>query len=390
MINIITKAYGVIKVKIYGDNVEKFLDTLCKKRISIWNLHFKNGFVTGEMKPSDFKKIRSIKHKTKTKIKITDRSGICFKIKKHSKRVGFMLGAVMFFVLLKISTLFVFDIKIVSNKPVNNAEILNCLNDSGLSAGVKKSEIDTYITAQKLLLKCEKLDWASVNIEGSTVTVNVNVPNGKRSEAKPPCNLIATQNGQITAIDVVSGETVVSIGDNVKKGDVLVTGISSVGESTVYLNSSGTVTARCERKFKKTADFIQTYYTDKRKINRKTLDILSFHIPLYLGSIKEPYISKSKKENFNLLGKDMPVGISKKTFYIKEKTRVKYSKEKLKKILENDIRKEIENENFIECKALKTEVFENEKALTVIKTVSAVQNIQKKVNLEEIKTRNYN
>ncbi len=383
MINIITEIYGVITVEISGDNIEKFLDMLYKKRISVWNLHFKNGLITGKMKPSDFKMLKGIKHKTRTKIKIISKSGLCFKIKKHSKRVGFMLGAVVFFILLKFSTLFVFDVKIVSNKPVNKSEILEYVNDIGIVAGAKKSKIDTYITAQQLLLKCENLDWASVNIEGSTVTVNVNVPNGKVNKTKPPCNLIATQDGQITAIDVVSGETVVSIGDTVKKGDILVSGITSVGESTVYLNSSGTITARCERTFKKAADFIVTEYTDKGKINRKTLDILSFHIPLYLGSIKEPYISKSKKESFKLFGRNMPVGISTKTFYIKQKIKVKYSKEKLKEMLEKDIQNEIENENFIEYKTLKTEVIENEKTLTVIKTVSAVQNIQKKVNLKE-------
>ena len=50
---------------------------------------------------------------------------------------------------------------------------MDICSDMGIEIGTKKSKINPKQQRQVLLLKAEELSWASLNIEGSKLTINV-------------------------------------------------------------------------------------------------------------------------------------------------------------------------------------------------------------------------
>ncbi len=376
MVNIISSIFGEIEICISGENAEQFLNDTHKEKIPIKNLRCKNRSVIGQMRPADFKKLYHIRRKTGVKIKIISKRGLVFKLNKHSSRTGFIVGAVLFFVLLKTASLFVCGVEIHSNKPVNEAKIRSRLDGLGVKVGAFVKNIDSDITAQKLLLLSPELDWASVNKQGCVITVNLSrAENTQKAKIKSPSDLVAKTDGVITKIDVTSGETVVNIGDKVKKGDILVSGISSVGEETVFLNSSGKIYAKTEKTIIESGNLTQVQYKTEKIKKRSVLEVYGIKIPLYLGSIKKPYKTKTHKKTYSFLGKDLPVGKTQKVFYIKKKIKTMVSEDVLKQRLKDSAEKKIKDAKFTEYQITDESITQNKNTLTLKIKVSATENI---------------
>ena len=92
---------GYLDVVLSGVYSEKILSLFSNKNISVWKLRYSGGKIHLRMFASDFKKLRTLRKNTGVKVKIIAKHGFPFFIRKYSRRSGFLLGAVIFFVLLK-------------------------------------------------------------------------------------------------------------------------------------------------------------------------------------------------------------------------------------------------------------------------------------------------
>ena len=385
MYNFFIFLFGYVKIEISGKDIEKLLNITAKRKIRISNLHYANLKVTGNIAPSDFPKLKGLRKDLEVRIKILKKSGIIFKIKPHLGRVGFIAGFFMFLIILKSLSLFVWGIDIKGNKTVDKNEILSVANSLGIKNGCLQSSLDSKTLADKILLKIPKLTWSSVNIEGCYVTINVSeAENTEEYRQKPPSNLIASSDGVIKKIKTVSGETVVSIGDSVAKGDVLVSGIIEMKGSRAFVNSSGQIYAETIKTYKRSENFKVEVYKPKTRKTRKGITFLWFKIPLYLGTVKEPYRVKYKENRIKFLGKDMPVTVNTADFTILEKKKVTYKKDVLKKILLKQIEADIEKNVKGKYKTVSTVVCETNTALTVTKVIKTTENIARQsiINLD--------
>ncbi len=381
MLNFLNNILGYAEIEIWGDNLEKFLNLAHKKKLSIWSLKYKNRVLTGKIKPKQFKELFQIKKETNSKIKILKRKGIIFKTNKYKGRTGLLTGAILFLSILKAFSFLVLGVEIKSNKPFDKESVISVLRDNGIKEGAIRSKIDTNYAAQKILLSIPNLDWASVNIEGSIVTVNLHSDTEKKSNTSPS-NLVAKYDCIITKIDVTSGETLKNIGDTAAKGEILVSGISQNAQTTVFEKSKGKILAITEHTFSKTGYIKEKKYVNDKVKRRKVLNIFSLKIPLYIGSIKDCYTSKQNTKTYKIFGKKLPVGYTEKTFYIKKKRTVVTPKEKLTEKLTESILKEIKSQKYqsfnIENKSIKNNI----NALTVEITVSAIENIAKEQKIK--------
>ncbi|MBO4468034.1 MAG: sporulation protein YqfD, partial [Clostridia bacterium] len=191
----------------------------------------------------------------------------------------------------------------------------------------------------------------------------------------PPSNLIAGESGTITKIDAVSGETQVSIGDNVAKGDILVSGVIEVKDSRTFVNSSGQVFAEVQKTFTEKQKISCETFTAAEKKTKKAITFLWFKIPLYLGRENSPYKIKTTTKDLLFFGKKMPISMSKAEFTIYEKKRVKYSEDALKKILESRIDKKIADEIKGEYEVVSFDIKTEDNEMIASKTVKTVEDI---------------
>lgn len=367
---------GYITVGFYGDFAEKILNLCVSNNISIWNSRLcKNGIETCIF-AKDAKKLRIIVRKSKVKVKILKKSGLPFKIAKHKKRTGLFLGAVLFILFLEFMSGFIWNIEIVGNSKVKTKEILSLCEDIGIYEGVRAESIDARVCREKLLLKSDKLAWASLNVEGSCLTVNVTEITDANKNSSAPCNLKASADGIIKKIDVTQGNCVVKVGDTVKKGDVLVSGVLEKANNTQFVHSAGVINAESTRIFESEGKFEKKVKENNGKVKSKyALEIFTVKIPLFLGSESDEYIAESEIKKAELFSKSLPLKLYKRKFIFFEERVIKLSKESLLKELEADIQSQIDSLNLKDYTISKTKESVTSDSIRIIKEIKATENI---------------
>ncbi|MBR4761800.1 MAG: sporulation protein YqfD, partial [Clostridia bacterium] len=302
---------GYLDVCFTGVRSEQILTKLNKERITVWGLKYRNGTIFCKMAAKDFRRIRAVRKGTGVKVSIKARRGLPFFIRKYRHRAGFIAGAVIFFMILKFLSCFVWIINVNGNLNVSSASITGTLKEIGIYETMPTENIDAKNNAQSLLLLRDDLAWASINLEGCVINVNVSeIKKRIDDENALPCNLIAESDGIIRKINAVSGNVVVKVGDCVHKGDILVSGIIESLSSTVFTESNGEVIAQVEKTYFQTAGFTRKIKTATGKIeNRRVFEILGVRIPLYLQGKDEKADISYKREQLRILGRRIPITV---------------------------------------------------------------------------------
>lgn len=300
---------GYLFVRFVGVYSEKILSRLAEEGIGIWKLRYQNGTIYARMYARDFIKLKNVKRGMKIKIGIVEKRGFPFFVRKYKHRSGLIVGAVIFCVILKFLSGFVWIINVDGNNVVKTAEILNSLNEIGIHETMPRADIDAKIMAQALLMRRDDLAWASLNVEGSVLNVNVTeIKKSTEKGADTPANLIALCDGTVRRIDAVAGDVHVKVGDNVHKGDVLISGIIESMSSTVFVHSNGTVVAQVEKTYNSREDFVQRIkaYTGRRGQNT-VVEVLGLKIPLFLARKKTLADVSYQFSQMKILGNSVPV-----------------------------------------------------------------------------------
>lgn len=298
LVNLFNYFKGYVTIIVEGYFLEKFINICTRRQIYLWDVKMVNS-CTVKMKVSinGFKALKPIAHKTKCRVRILYKKGTPFIIHRYRKRKTFMLGVLLFGILLWYLTSFIWIIDIVGNDNLRKEEIAACLEQSGLTVGSYKIGLDTDSIENDMMLRMNQLSWIGIEFKGTKAIVEVKerrMP-PKIVEKHIPCNVIATKDGVIKSMVVKSGQPVVKIGDTVTKGQLLVSGIlDSKVQGIRYTHSVASVKARTwyEKSTEvslKRSKKIKTGNT----ITKNSLKIMDKQINLYLNS-SIPYANYDK------------------------------------------------------------------------------------------------
>lgn len=370
---------GFLEVIIKGENLENILNAAAREHISFWDLHYKKRAIVGNITVSDFKRLKSVRRKKGARIHILKKRGLPFLLKRYKNRIGFFIGVSIFFITLYTLSLFIWDIKIEGNKTEKADEIISVCEELGIKIGTFKKKINPKVDAQRLMLKNKGIAWASLNIEGAVLTVNLSETREKEKDKREPGNLVATADGIIKKIDLTSGNAVVKVGDAVKKGDLLVSGVIERLSGTEFVLSEGTVTAETIKTF-----FVEAFFDEERKTpngeikKRTVLTFFGLDIPLYVGSIKGEYISEKNAKQVKLLNGGLPIFITTKKFTILSPQKFHYNKTQINALLEERLQKRIQQEKIKEYIEIEREYIEQNGGKGLKVTIKTTENIAKR------------
>lgn len=336
---------GYLDVRFEGVYSEKILSLLAKEKISVWRLKYSGGNIKARIICSDYKFLRKIRKNSGVKIKIAEKHGFPFFIRKYRKRSGFMTGAVIFFALLKFLSTFIWVINVEGNKNINSAEIVKTLNEIGISECIKSTGIDSKQNAQSLIMMRDDLAWASLNVEGCVLNVNVSEIKDKiKNDGEYPTNLVARTDGIIRKIDAVSGDVRVKVGENVHKGDILVSGIIESLSSTVFVKSSATVTAQVEKEYLKEAKFSQKIkFMTGKSYTQRAVEVLGVKIPLFLAKRQPAADIKDNKRQLTVLDRKIPVKIFEREYNYYKNEKLTFTETELKDELSLGLKDYLDN-----------------------------------------------
>lgn len=141
----------------------------------------------------------------------------------------------------------VWDVRVVGNDSVSDYRLIDELSTSGFGVGDRWNKIDKNKVEANLLSKFEEISWISINRRGTVAYVEViesNKPEQQEKWDDGYCNIVAESDGVIEEIVVEQGAAVVSVGDVVRKGDVLISGIIENDQGVYFCAAKGSIKAQ--------------------------------------------------------------------------------------------------------------------------------------------------
>ena len=183
---------------------------------------------------------------------VKSRHGLPHVAWKYRKRYGIFLGAALASVMVILSGMIVWNVRVVGNSSLDEKQVKEALKQSGLDVGMWIWEIDTPVLENRILIENDEIAWISINIKGSVAEVEI-----RESVPEPPdedmvcADVVAVTDGIVEWIENARGNILVTAGDTVSAGDILISGYypadENVGER--YTVAKGKVYARTTRCF---------------------------------------------------------------------------------------------------------------------------------------------
>ena len=139
--------------------------------------------------------------------------------------------------------------RVSGNEKLGDDAILGELSDAGLAVGTLWFSLSQDEVENSLLSTSESIAWVNVNRRGGVAYVvirekHVPPPEGENTGYS---NVVATEDSVITDITVFSGYAKVKVGDTVKAGDILISGIIPDELGGGFVRAAGEVSGRAIR-----------------------------------------------------------------------------------------------------------------------------------------------
>lgn len=203
------------------------LDFLVTENIPFHGLYTNSEILSFELYPLYYKEYCLRRGDARFLREERKRLGLMAFFAKHRKRTGFFVGMLLAASILVCSSLFIWDVNITGNERISEKDIRAALESRGITLGSFIPTLDKELIEKQVILDVDGLSWISINLRGTVANVEVRerIAETETVDTESPSNLVAKLDGQITALEITGGVSSVKLGQIVKKGDLLVSGI---------------------------------------------------------------------------------------------------------------------------------------------------------------------
>jgi similar to stage IV sporulation protein len=234
---------GYVTVTVEGFFLEKFTNLCAINSIPFWNIvRYGNAKMVGRTTIKGFREMRLQVRKCGCRVRLGKKRGTPFFLNRYKKRKIFVAGFVLFFALIRVAGMFVWNINITGNDNISTKDILFALESIGIKKWVLKDKLEVRELANMFMTKRDDISWVGIDVDGINVNVEVvekpKVPD--RVEKDIPCDIISSKPALIVEMDTYQGKPMVSVGDIVDGGTVLVAGVMEMTqfpEKTEYVHA---------------------------------------------------------------------------------------------------------------------------------------------------------
>ena len=174
--------------------------------------------------------------------------GLPFRLWRLRGRAGLLVGGVCAVFLFVLSQRFVWSVRVSGNERLTAGEIRQALSEEGLSVGSYLPPLCMEEIETRMLLRSDDISWLAIHMDGTVAEVQVVERAAIPERNDRPANLVAARDGQIEGLELYRGRAVVHIGQPVRAGELLVSGVyDSATVGYRYTRASGRILARTER-----------------------------------------------------------------------------------------------------------------------------------------------
>ena len=180
---------------------------------------------------------------------VTERRGLPVLLKKLMHRPVLLIGVAAAIALCFLLQNRIWVIEVKGNERVPQEVILRALADLGIKPGESSANYDPQRIKMQMLNAVPELSWLAANRTGGKITVLVterDLPQ-EDMERPPAGNLIASSDGIITDYNISEGMRLISRGETVSAGQILVSGLEDYGLCARAVCAAGEIYANTWR-----------------------------------------------------------------------------------------------------------------------------------------------
>lgn len=363
-------------IHISGEEPERFIN-LCKyNHILLTDMYKDDTGIYATLSYKQWEEIKKFEKKCLVTCKIVSEQGILAFLKKYRKHLVFFICLLLFFGFVWYSSLFIWQIEVDGESDYTEEEIVEYVRENLIPIGTRRSKVKLANLEKNLRMQYDKVAWITCEIDGTRLLVHIveTVAKEDLKTMEEPCNIVAVKDGLVTDLIATSGKKIVNPGDEVKKGDILITGVVNVYNEyeelieTNYVPASGIVYGQTTYYYKES--FPMEYTEKKHGKKKKTAYAVQIGSKIHLfcqPKESDQYTKIDTTHVFHLGSYYLPISLTVQRFYQpeykmktyteeqareKQNTILKNYMENLKKkgveILENNVTIEIKNG---ECRA---------------------------------------
>ncbi len=226
IIKTLSRFGGYNRVRIVSSDQERFFNMLTLHGIPVWSVSTDGVKIYFNVRLSDMDALWETARNFGINIVITENFG-ALKYAKILKRLrfGIFLGIAILVFIMKISG-YIWNVNIYGARITDSEDIKAFLYDNGFRSSISKDRIEK--NELELLIKNHFRDISEVVTDIDGVNLNITVFESSSPivafDKDVPVDIIATKDCIIDEIDVYNGVGMVDAGEEVKKGDVLISG----------------------------------------------------------------------------------------------------------------------------------------------------------------------
>lgn len=315
---------GTVTVTVSSADPIKLINEILKRNITVLSINSQVYSVTVKVFFSDYFKLKKIVRNREEKIeKITSESGAVSLFYRYRLRYGIAIGGLISVLLCIYLSNILLEVRIYGANDQAKAQILSVLRADDVTIGSFLPAVDIFALECDIVDNSSLVSLADTRTEGSVLCIDVKMTDQKPQieKSRLSADIVADRNAVITKLEVYSGQSVRGVGEEVKKGDKIVSGeITLRGkrlqiEEKAYAYSTGHIYGDYDEQVSFFVPFKDSELTVNKDVFSKTyLQFFSAQIPVNPFSDGDGLKENEEISYFDFLGIRLPVGIAKKTY----------------------------------------------------------------------------
>lgn len=277
MIKFLKYVRGYLRIRLWGFSPERFMNLCSNRGILLWDIVREGDAYYMCISLKGFWELKPILKKTGTRVAILERYGLPFFIPRLLQRKIFILGLIAAIAFWIISSFYIWDIELTGNLRITEDIFQSFLKENQVTVGMRRDELDIGELEKEIRRQFPEVTWASAKLEGTRLKIDIKENDApivvEKPETTAGTDLVAECDGTVAAIIVRSGVPLVSIGDVVEAGTILVEGRVPVfnEDKTVreytYVDADADILLEHTRYYAEelSIDYIRKEYTGRQK-----------------------------------------------------------------------------------------------------------------------------
>lgn len=297
---------GYITCRVASGKWERFMNLCRHHGIKLWNVTMDKRNVTFCMYSGDYRILMKFVKKTNVVPHVCERRGFPFLFHRALRDWTFTLGLVLFFVVLRVLSMFVWQINYYGQQEYTKEMLSKEVMSMGVYKGMFRGDLNCDSIERSLRERYENMSWVSAEEKGCVLNIKIKEGTAEKKKEETdtqPCHLVAPCKGVVRSIVTKEGTAQVKRGMKVKKGDILISGIVEIRDDSDAVirkkgvHAEGEVVLTTGKNYE---DSINKSYTAKNKTG-KDIRVFTFQCNDIRFSIKNPLKWFDNSANYDIM-----------------------------------------------------------------------------------------